>query len=80
MMAFLEEHPDVVLAVYPDATFPLVESSGGGQFCDTCDFIKPDRTYHCSSCGACVLRMDHHCPWYKSLIARSPLSRTNSLF
>ncbi|KAJ4482381.1 DHHC palmitoyltransferase-domain-containing protein [Lentinula aciculospora] len=34
-----------------------------GRFCRICWTPKPDRTHHCSFCGRCVLKMDHHCPW-----------------
>lgn len=29
--------------------------------CNRCKCVKPPRTHHCSQCGRCVLRMDHHC-------------------
>lgn len=29
--------------------------------CHACMVYKPDRVHHCSVCGYCVLRMDHHC-------------------
>ncbi|PSN37480.1 Palmitoyltransferase ZDHHC6 [Blattella germanica] len=28
---------------------------------------KPVR-YHCGSCGRCVLKMDHHCPWINNCV------------
>ncbi|KAF9061450.1 DHHC palmitoyltransferase-domain-containing protein [Rhodocollybia butyracea] len=34
-----------------------------GKWCRSCWAPKPDRTHHCSFCGRCVLKMDHHCPW-----------------
>ncbi len=33
------------------------------QYCVDCKCQMPERTYHCSLCNMCVLKMDHHCPW-----------------
>ena len=41
---------------------------GGMRFCRRCDRFKPDRTHHCSNCGHCVLKMDHHCPWIANCV------------
>ncbi|XP_072382385.1 palmitoyltransferase ZDHHC15B-like [Diabrotica undecimpunctata] len=30
--------------------------------------FKPDRAHHCSQCGMCVLKMDHHCQWLNTCI------------
>lgn len=48
-----------------------VPEHGGGQvdphlkirFCRKCNQLKPPRCHHCSVCGRCVLKMDHHCVW-----------------
>ena len=29
--------------------------------CATCEIERPDRCKHCTKCGVCVMRMDHHC-------------------
>ena len=39
----------------------LVKSSGYPRYCRKCRLFKPDRAHHCSSCGQCVLKLDHHC-------------------
>ncbi|XP_011335754.1 palmitoyltransferase ZDHHC15B isoform X5 [Ooceraea biroi] len=41
---------------------------GAMRFCEKCQLIKPDRAHHCSVCGTCVLKMDHHCPWVNNCV------------
>ncbi|PAA67806.1 hypothetical protein BOX15_Mlig003896g5 [Macrostomum lignano] len=46
-------------------------STSQGRFirlCDSCQLIKPDRAHHCSTCGVCLLKMDHHCPWVNNCV------------
>lgn len=38
------------------------------RVCDKCNVFKPDRCHHCKSCGTCVLRMDHHCPFISNCV------------
>lgn len=45
-----------------------VTHNGLYRFCRKCKVWKPDRCHHCSSCNKCVLRMDHHCPWFAECI------------
>ncbi|KAI5072562.1 hypothetical protein GOP47_0012668 [Adiantum capillus-veneris] len=33
------------------------------RFCKKCNHFKPPRCHHCSVCGRCILKMDHHCVW-----------------
>ncbi|KAK6935255.1 Palmitoyltransferase, DHHC domain, partial [Dillenia turbinata] len=33
------------------------------RFCRKCNQMKPPRCHHCSVCGRCILKMDHHCVW-----------------
>ncbi|KAK6047815.1 DHHC zinc finger domain protein, partial [Cooperia oncophora] len=40
----------------------------GIRFCAKCKCIKPDRAHHCSICGQCVLKFDHHCPWVNNCV------------
>ena len=45
-----------------------VKSDGKSRYCRKCQCVKPDRAHHCSSCGRCVLKMDHHCPWLATCV------------
>ncbi|MFH4980809.1 hypothetical protein AB6A40_007518 [Gnathostoma spinigerum] len=41
---------------------------GGIRYCLKCKCVKPDRCHHCSICGQCVLKFDHHCPWVNTCV------------
>ena len=34
------------------------------EFCFRCVQRRPPEAHHCSVCGQCVRKMDHHCPWF----------------
>ncbi|QQP54348.1 Palmitoyltransferase, partial [Caligus rogercresseyi] len=39
------------------------------RICAECASIKADRAHHCSVCGLCILKIDHHCPWVNNYVA-----------
>ncbi|KAL0411809.1 UNVERIFIED_CONTAM: putative protein S-acyltransferase 14 [Sesamum latifolium] len=45
------------------AEFPADPENRRIRFCRKCNQFKPPRCHHCSVCGRCVLKMDHHCVW-----------------
>ncbi|SCU84349.1 LAME_0C09142g1_1 [Lachancea meyersii CBS 8951] len=45
-----------------------LKRNGRYRFCRECMVWKPDRCHHCSGCNICILRMDHHCPWFAACV------------
>lgn len=45
-----------------------LKKDGRFRICQTCHSWKPDRCHHCSSCNQCILKMDHHCPWFAECV------------
>lgn len=46
----------------------LKNNNSSYRYCTKCSVWKPDRCHHCSTCNRCILRMDHHCPWFATCV------------
>ncbi|KAH9327914.1 hypothetical protein KI387_000022 [Taxus chinensis] len=49
--------------VFQPETSPNDSSKSRVRYCRKCNQWKPPRCHHCSVCGRCILKMDHHCVW-----------------
>jgi palmitoyltransferase len=51
---------------------PEFLTEGSYKFCKKCPegTWKPERAHHCSECGHCVFKMDHHCPWINNCVGQ----------
>lgn len=46
--------------------------------CGKCGCVKIEGggVHHCSTCGRCVLKMDHHCPWTNNCVGYKNIKPT----
>lgn len=63
VMNHTEQPPDII-----KDNCILVKRDGSNRFCRECKVWKPDRCHHCSKCNRCILKMDHHCPWFATCV------------
>jgi len=38
------------------------------NLCPECEVIRTERSRHCTFCGHCIERFDHHCPWINNCV------------
>ena len=38
------------------------------RHCEKCNYYKLPRVSHCSTCGECIYKLDHHCMWTQTCI------------
>lgn len=48
----------------------IITRNSHGQIaaCFWCQLVQPDRCYHCHQCNRCILKRDHHCPWFNTCV------------
>lgn len=58
-------------ALVKDAGRPrLSPTAEYSRHCHFCRLPQPLRCYHCTTCGTCVVDMDHHCPFTANCVGR----------
>ena len=56
---------------FPQSILNHQNSNITWRLCKYCNELKPLRTHHCSLCGICIIKMDHHCPWINNCVGQN---------
>uniref|UniRef100_A0A1I7T4K3 Palmitoyltransferase n=2 Tax=Caenorhabditis tropicalis TaxID=1561998 RepID=A0A1I7T4K3_9PELO len=59
------------MCIYCKVVVAECDQVGRLKYCYECGHIKPDRARHCSSCGKCCIKYDHHCPWINMCVTHA---------
>ncbi|CAM9608764.1 unnamed protein product, partial [Hapterophycus canaliculatus] len=59
----------------PTLTPPRATGAGaaGATVCGRCQIERPPGAIHCTQCGVCVVKLDHHCPFMGQCVGRKTL-------
>lgn len=48
-----------------------IEDENEWTICAKCEAYRPPRAHHCRTCGRCIRKMDHHCPWINNCVGEA---------
>lgn len=58
-LCFMNVIGNMLLSILIDPS--LKRSHKNGMYCSICQILRPDGSWHCTTCNVCVERRDHHC-------------------
>ena len=67
-MVYVGSDPGIVRR--GDVSSEQEEQGHGFMMCSLCDMMRPTDARHCRRCNACILDLDHHCPWIGKCVGR----------
>lgn len=69
VFAIISARKDPGYLTKPDIPFiDLLNKFDSTMLCPECEVIRTAWSKHCSICGQCVERFDHHCPWINNCV------------